>query len=171
MVRRSCPICLSEDLQSEDLIATHCGHTFCSGCLAEWQQISNSCPICRQADPELRPCDEALPAVPETEEASPLSIHREPGPLENALQRLLTPNTSPTPEPEYSYADDRDDALAREHRERAERYRRRVALEARLDSYRAAVFTPSGRKYEDLPKCTLPQLRRILSHHNRRAIF
>ncbi|XP_063313764.1 E3 ubiquitin-protein ligase RNF4 isoform X2 [Pelobates fuscus] len=48
----SCPICLdgySEIVQSKRLIvATKCGHIFCSQCIRDALKSANSCPTCRK---------------------------------------------------------------------------------------------------------------------------
>ena len=39
----NCGICLKE---SENLMITDCGHTFCEDCLKDWVSKNNSCPKC-----------------------------------------------------------------------------------------------------------------------------
>ena len=41
-----CPICL-EKKQASVLVATRCGHLFCSGCIKTWQESNDFCPVCR----------------------------------------------------------------------------------------------------------------------------
>lgn len=45
----NCAICL-EDYSHGDMVSqTHCGHTFHYGCLQEWLESQNTCPMCRSA--------------------------------------------------------------------------------------------------------------------------
>ncbi len=46
-----CPICL-EYIQSTDITYTNgCDHGFHLGCLWQWLQVNNSCPLCRTVQP------------------------------------------------------------------------------------------------------------------------
>ena len=42
----TCSVCTEVMIKANTL---HCGHTFCSDCLEEWDRLNPSCPICRAA--------------------------------------------------------------------------------------------------------------------------
>lgn len=61
--QESCPICLENfsktlDLQTDRL---PCGHVYHKGCIASWEDRSNTCPICRQSTVSTEPTRPAQP--------------------------------------------------------------------------------------------------------------
>lgn len=42
--KMECPICFTK---KTDCVTTNCGHTFCGDCLRKWEDMHNTCPLCR----------------------------------------------------------------------------------------------------------------------------
>ena len=48
IVRFSCAICLSDEIEEREQCTTNCNHAFCLPCLNNWfNQNNTSCPLCR----------------------------------------------------------------------------------------------------------------------------
>jgi hypothetical protein len=43
---KTCAICT--DIISDDMVLLKCAHIHHKGCLTEWIEINNTCPICRE---------------------------------------------------------------------------------------------------------------------------
>ncbi len=55
----NCVICFNEfedELDDDEIVKTLCGHKFHYGCLSDWLDTKNNCPVCRrlQPSPEIR---------------------------------------------------------------------------------------------------------------------
>lgn len=46
-INGTCKICM-EPIKSGDRAAIWCFHPFCRGCLSEWYNLKNECPLCKQ---------------------------------------------------------------------------------------------------------------------------
>lgn len=43
----TCPICLTQNLSSNQIYNTTCNHIFCKECIQTWKKINITCPVCR----------------------------------------------------------------------------------------------------------------------------
>lgn len=151
----TCTICL--DRAAKEAFGV-CGHEFCFRCLEEWRAAHDSCPLCRASVSGCPP-----PASRQASESGPVR----PPPSPSWRHRpTVQPGTGTL---HYRLTSDRERA-ERQHAERVRRRESRLQLERRMDRYLGAVFTPSGRPYEELPVVSLSQLRKELGE-NKRSLF
>uniref|UniRef100_A0A1I8NWB0 RING-type domain-containing protein n=1 Tax=Stomoxys calcitrans TaxID=35570 RepID=A0A1I8NWB0_STOCA len=47
----TCPICVDSYSDPNDICSTICGHIFHHSCLVQWQEQSNTCPMCNRSNP------------------------------------------------------------------------------------------------------------------------
>ena len=162
----SCSICLES---FDNIFLTRCGHKFCFDCINQWRSANSSttctCPMCRQPLGQAPRTVCSQPSrwhvTSEAEAATTVATRAASPPRRNPLASAVASSSGVAPGSVRA-------RLEREHEDRQAARSRRMAFERRMDSYRASVFTPSGRPFESLPVVSLGGLKKVLAD-NRRA--
>jgi hypothetical protein len=47
ILQSGCPICLTQDISSQQIFKTPCNHVFCALCIQSWTKTNITCPVCR----------------------------------------------------------------------------------------------------------------------------